>query len=422
MLKYFFNKDFFLLWLGQSVSRLGDGAGFIAVMWWVQSETGSAAALGTLAMVKGLAATLSGPFAGVLVDRMDRKMVIIGADLTRGVIYLVLGYTALMNTLTLPVLFVLSCAAMISGQFFHPAVNAAIPLLVSDDGLERANALNQMTNQIVRIGGYSAGGILVALFGVPVLLIGNGISYLLSALSEGFIVIPKMQKEMERFTVNLFTEDIKGALQYIRKNEVLVKIIGVAMVMNFVFAPLFVLLPIFVSDHMGAGSSVYGYLLSSMMVGGLLGSVVLSATQLVQNNLWIVKWGITVQGLVFLVLPFLPVHLWLSHAVVMIVSGCISTLVNVYFNSVLQRMVDQDYMGKLFSLLGTATGALQPAAQGLSGAAAEVVRLPVIFTVCSISLTATGTGFVMIPDIDAFLEGKSEKATSDSSASAVSSD
>ncbi len=420
MFKRFFNRHFFLLWLGQSVSRIGDGAGFIAVMWWVQAETGSAVALGTLAMSKGLVATLLSPLAGVLVDRLDRKKVIVGTDVARGIIYCVLAYMAWTQTLTLPVLIILSCAAVACGQFFYPAVSASVPLLVPDDGLERANALNQVTDQIVKIAGFSAGGIMVALFGVPALLMINGVSFLLSALSETFIIIPKAQKKMQRLSVGLFTDDIADALTYIRENSILVKIIVVAMALNFFAAPLFVLLPMFVSVHMGAGSDIYGYLLSAMMLGGLTGSVILSSSDVVKQNIWAVKWSIVVQGFAFFFLPFLPVGLWWAHACLLAFFGLINTVVNVSFNSVMQRITRPDYMGKVFSLLGTATGALTPVSQGLAGAVAEIITVPAIFVACSIGCSASGAGLALIPDIESFLLGESEEP--DSAASAVSSD
>ena len=404
--KHFFNKDFLLLWVGLSVSRMGDGAGFIAIMWWVQSEAG-ALALGALAMAKGLTATLLGPFGGVLADRLDRKVIIVSTDVIRGIIYCLLAYLAATGSLTLPVLIVLSCLSVACGQLFYPAVTASIPLLVPNDGLERANALNQFTRQLVNIAGYAAGGVMVALFGVPMLLIINGLSFLCSAASEMFIVIPRVSIDQQRISAGLFLSDIRDGLNYILKNDVLTRILALCMVLNFFYAPLFVLMPVFVSDHMGADSTVYGYLLSSMMAGGLLGAVILSGSTWVQNNLWLVKWGVTLQGLLLLMMPFLPVHLWLWHIVVLFLSGGLNMIINIYFETLVQRITQPEYMGKVFGLLGTATGALAPVAQGLSGAAASVVKVPFIYAICAGFCTATGVTFPFIRGIDSFMEGSS---------------
>lgn len=405
--KIFFSRDYFLLWLGQSVSQIGDGAGFIAVMWWVQSTTGSAMALGTLAMAKGLVATLLGPFAGVLIDRLDRKKIIVATDVVRGLVYCTLGYLAWTDSLTIGVLIVLSCIAAACAQFMFPAVAAVVPLLVPDKGLEKANALNTVTRQMVGVAGYSVGGILVALFGVPALLFLNGVSFLCSAASEMLIHIPPIQNEGEPLSVKLFVSDLREAVDYILGFKVLMRVIMVAMVLNFFVAPFFVLLPMFVDVHMGAGSDVYGYLLAASMAGGVVGTVLLSTTRLVQDNLWLVKWGIVLQAVLFLTLPFLPVQLWMSHVVMLFIAGCLNLVVNIYFQTLLQRATRQDHMGKVFSLVGTATGALQPAASGVAGAAASVFSLPAILTVgFSVSLLA-GVQFARIPGIDDWISSSS---------------
>ncbi|MFO8060928.1 MAG: MFS transporter [Bacillota bacterium] len=403
--KYFFNKDFFLLWLGRSVSQMGDGAGFIAVMWWVQEETGSALALGTLAMSQGLVAVCLGPLAGVIADRLDRKKIIIATDVVRGLIYCSLGYLALTGSLTLLLLIVLSCLSVACSQFFFSAVSAAVPLIVPADGLEKANALGGITAQMVRIAGYAAGGIFVAFFGIPVLLMLNGLSFLLSALSEAFISIPSVLERTETLRVQMLLSDLKDAISYIMRNAVLVKVILVAMVLNVFCAPLNILLPKFVSDFMGADSAVYGYLLSAMMAGGLIGNLVLSTTELVQRNTWIVKWGVSIESLVLALLPVMPVHMWSLHIGIFLAFGCLNGMINVYLQTLIQRMTRPDYMGKVFGLLGTGTGALQPLGQGLTGAASVLFSMPTIFFACFAGWAATGLWFALIPGLDTFLQG-----------------
>ncbi len=402
MSKYFFNKDFFLLWLGQSVSRMGDGAGFIAVMWWVQSESGPLA-LGMLAMAKGLTATVLSPFAGVLADRLDRKGIIVSADVTRGVIYCILGFLAFNGSLTLPILTVLSCLSVACGQVFFPAVTASIPLMVPNSGLERANAMSRFSSQLVTVAGYAVGGVLVALFGVPTLLLANGISFLCSAVSEMFIHIPHAGAGRQRLSPALIVSDIRDGIAYIRDNHVLIRMIGLSMVLNFFFAPLMVLMPVFVSDHLGADSAFYGYFLSALMTGGLLATIVLSVSRWVQNNLWLVKWGIMFQGLLMVLFTILPVNMWSWQIGLLFAFGWVNTIINIYFQTIIQRTTRPEYMGKVFSLLETVSGALTPMAQGLSGAAASVFSLPAIYMVCSGCLTAAGTTVPFIKGIDHFM-------------------
>lgn len=147
-----FNRNFVLLWLGQAVSQLANGAGYIAVIWWIQVETGSALALGTLAASQMMVAVLLGPFAGALADRWNRKSIIVVTDATRGGIYSFLAYLVWHESLSLPVLYLLMIMNAICREFFDPAIGAALPALVPDSELARANSLNRISSSAVNIG------------------------------------------------------------------------------------------------------------------------------------------------------------------------------------------------------------------------------------------------------------------------------
>lgn len=412
-MKKLFTRDFTLLWLGQSVSQLGNGAGFIGLMWWIQITTGSAIALGTLAMVQTLVGIAVGPFAGAFVDRVDRKAIIVATDFVRGVNYLVLAWLVMNGQLTMPIVYIIAAINSICGQFFGPAISASIPLLVPNQLLEKANSLNQVTATMVNIIGYAVGGILVAALGVPLLLLVNGASFVVSALSEMFISIPKVVKEKAALTASLFIQDIKEGFTYVRENPVLLKILQVAMLLNFFAAPFFILLPKFVDEHMGVGSEVYGYLLSGQMAGALIAILLLSTTSIIQNNLWVVRWSLIGQAAAFLTLPFLPVNYWGVHIAIFMFGGMLNSVLNIYFATLMQRATPPQFMGKVFGLVGTMCQALQPASQGITGVVAEFVRLPIIFTVCNFALGVGGYQFASIPGLQKFLGAKKEEESED---------
>lgn len=403
-----FNRHFTLLWLGQSVSQLGNGAGFIGLMWWVQTTTGSALALGTLAMVQTLVGIAAGPFAGALTDRLDRKALIVGTDLIRGLNYVALAWLVWKGQLTMPLLYGIAALNALCGQFFGPAISASIPLLVPDDQLERANSLNQVTGTLVNIFGYALGGIMVALMGVPALLLVNGFSFILSAASESFIHIPRVVREKAALSAGLLLRDIRDGFLYVRNNRVLMRILQVAMILNFFTAPFFILLPKFVDEYLGGGSQIYGYLLSAQMAGALVAILVLSMTSLIRHNPSLVRWALVIQAVLYLSLPFLPPALWYIHVGIFAVAGLFSAIVNISFSTLMQRATPQQYMGKVFSLVGTMCQALQPAAQGITGLIADTVKVPVIYTFSSFFFLLGGLQFATIPGIMGFISGQKQ--------------
>jgi MFS family permease len=300
------------------------------------------------------------------------------------------------------------------GQFFGPAISASIPQLVPNHLLEKANSLNQVTATMVNIVGYAVGGVMVAFLGVPLLLFINGASFLLSAFSEMFIHIPKLAREKAVLSASLFVRDIKDGFKYVRDNPVLLRILQIAMMLNFFGAPFFILLPKFVNEHMGAGSEVYGYLLSAQMVGALVSILILSTTSLIQKNLWIVRWSLVAQAVAFISVPFLPVAFWGIHVSLFMFGGMLNSVLNIYFSTLMQRATPPEYMGKVFGLVGTMCQALQPVSMGFTGVVAEVVRLPIIYTVCNLGLGIGGFQFASIPGLMGFLGAKKEDSLEES--------
>ena len=398
-----------LLWLGQSVSQLGNGAGFIGLLWWVQVTTGSAVVLGTLAMMQTLISVALGPFAGAAVDRLDRKGIIVVTDFVRGVNFCVLAWLVFSQQLTLPVLFGISALNAVCGKFFSPAISASIPLLVPDSRLQQANSLNQVSISLTNIISYGAGGVMVAFFGVPALLAVNGISFLLSALSELFIRIPSVRTDKQKITAKLLSADVLAGFAYVRENVILFKIMQVAMLLNLFSAPIFILLPKYVNERLGLGSEMFGYLLSAQMLGALLVTLLMSILSKGRFIQWSARFGLLVVGCLTLSLAFVPGTLWFLHIGIFALLGVFNGIVNIYFGTVMQRVTRPEFMGKVFGLLTTLSQGLQPLSQGMSGIVAEFVSLPIVYGVCGMAVTGAGLQFGFLPGIKAFLGGESKE-------------
>lgn len=402
-----FTRDFSLLWLGKSVSQLGDGAGFIGLMWWVQTTTGSATVLGLMAMVSTLVRVLLSPVSGVVADRFHKKKIIVITDFIRGLIYCLLAYLVYSSRLTVPLLLTFSALNALNSVFFGPAISSTVPLLVKPDNLPQANSFLQMTSQIVSIVSYTAGGVLVALLGVPLLLLVDGVSFILSAISEMFINIPLSQGTVNSIGKGAFVSNLKEGLQYVRANTVLLEVMKIAAVLNFVMAPMFILLPKFVNIHLGAAASMYGYMLACMMAGTFLASLIVAFTKFVQRNVWIVIYGVTIQGVLLLGLILLPRHMYYGHLALFLFSGLINGIVNVYFSALMQRITAPEHMGKVYGLVETMSSGLQPLSQGLTGFIGDRLSIPVIFGASSILEAAWGIKFSLVPNLRQWLNPES---------------
>jgi len=402
MTKKLFTKDFILLWLGQAVSQVGAGVGYIATLWWVQSTTGSALALGTLATVSSLVGLTLSPFAGVFVDRWNRKWIIVGTDFIRGLVSCYLAWAVWNGTLNLPILFLATAIKSACAQFFSPAIMASIPQLVDSERLEKANSLQQMTQNISSMLGYALGGLLVALFGIPALLLINGFAFLLSALSETFIVIPSVVRDT-KLNLKTFFTDLSGGFAYVKRDQVLFGVMQVIIIINFAFVPFYVLLPKFVADYLHAGSEVLGLISSSQMAGMLAGALLLSLTTFVKKNAWVVRFGLSISACVLMLSPLARGAMWPAQLLIYGVAGSISSIVNILFFSSLQRKIDPAYMGKVFSLVNATALGLQPVASALSGYLADRYSIVFIYWAFGCLVLLSNVRLMAVPGINAYL-------------------
>lgn len=405
MTRKLFGRDFTLLWLGMSVSQLGDGAGFIGLMWWVQSHTGSALLLGLMAMVRGLVNVCLSPVGGVLADKLNKRGIIVLMDLFRGLIYGGLAYLVYSEQLNIPVLLLLVGLSSACGVLFSPTVSASVPLLVAKGDLPRANSLLQITGNTVNIIGYTAGGVLVAWLGVPLLLLVDAISFVLSAVSELFIAIPPIVRRTEEQAGSLLA-DLKTGFNYVRGNLALFRIMQISAVINFVSAPFFILLPKFVQETLHGTPALYGYLMAAEMAGTLGASLTIALSKWVDRNLWSVKYGLIFWGVGMVLMILLPGQWQVALILIFLLMGLFLGLTNIYFGAILQRITAPEHLGKTFGLIGMMSGALQPLSQGLAGWLGDVVSLPLIYLISGLLTGGCGVSFCTLPHLDDFIHAQ----------------
>ncbi|HLW47431.1 MAG TPA: MFS transporter [bacterium] len=169
---------FALLWGGELVSFLGDEVFFVAITLWVYTLTGSAAALGAClaAGIGGQAAF--GFLAGVVADRVDRRAVVIAADVARALVTAALPFVL---PFSLPAAFSLLAVLNIGSVFFRSAVNALLPSIATHEELPTANALFQTTERIAEVAGGVLGAAAVVVLGYSVAMFAEAVSFLVSA-------------------------------------------------------------------------------------------------------------------------------------------------------------------------------------------------------------------------------------------------
>jgi MFS family permease len=271
-------RDFGLLWTGGLVSETGDWFLLVGLPVWVLQVTGSSLVTATVFLVGLLPGLVVGPLAGVLVDRWDRRRTLVAVSLAQAAFLLPL--LAVDGRHRLWVVYLVMAAEAALAQLNDPARNALVPTLVARDDLVGANALIGLNANLARLAGSPLGGLLVELAGLPGLVIGDAVSFLVGAALLGLVRRPPRAEPAEPRGVStapappgVVGEWVDG-LRVILGDRGLrwgLVVNGLAAVAQGIFTVLFVL---FVTRELGGDGADVGLLRGVQAIGGLLGGLV----------------------------------------------------------------------------------------------------------------------------------------------------
>ncbi len=364
-----FNRDYLLLLQGQVVSQVGDAFYLLAIFWFVYRRTGSPLATGTVMTFTVLPYVLLGPWAGKHIDRWNKRNILVGADLVRGLIVLGVTVLAWQGRLQLWQIYTAVALASSCTVFFNPAVTASLPCLVADQHLIRANSLGEVARNLAAVVSPMLGGVVIAALGVKWAFLANALSYLLSALSEMFISASALAPTAAQLRD---TQGIRRTLEALRANRPLFRLICTSLLVNF-FGMAVVLLPIFAVGRLGGSSVDLGLVTSCYAAGALLAIAGLAAWGPRLNKGRLMPPLLFLFGLGFLVLG---AHLDLATAMtVMVVLGLAATVTRMCYITIMQQNIPREIHGRAFGIILAADTGLQPATYLLTGALVEVVGL-----------------------------------------------
>jgi MFS family permease len=264
-------RDFGLLWAGGLISETGDWFLLVGLPVWVLQVTGSSLVTATVFLVGLLPSLVVGPLAGVLVDRWDRRRTLVAVSLAEAVFLLPL--LTVDGRGDLWVVYLVMAVEASLGQLNDPARNAMVPALVGRDDLVGANALIGLNGNLARLAGSPLGGILVELSGLPGLVIGDAVSFLLGAALLSLVrprpLSPPTGPVSSPGVVGEWVEGLRVVAGDRGLRWGLV-VDGLAAVAQGIFTVLFVL---FVTRELGGDGADVGLLRGVQAIGGLVGGV-----------------------------------------------------------------------------------------------------------------------------------------------------
>lgn len=385
-------RPFFVMWSGQAVSLLGSQLVQFALIWYLTEKTGSATVLALASLVGLLPGVVLGPIAGTLVDRWNRRWVMMGAD------SLVAAATALLLVLfasgqvqvwqILAILFVRS----LGGTFHGPAMMASTSLMVPPRMLTRIAGINQMLQGGLNIVSAPLGALLVVWLPMQGILAIDIVSFLAAMIPLFFIHVPQPEASARPTGAGVaaIARDLKEGLRYVWNWSGLRGLVLITVSVNFLLAPAFSLMPILITTHFGGGALQLGWMNATFGVGVLLGGLLLSAWGGFQRKMLTALLGLALLGVSTLALGLTPADRLTLGIAAMFGVGSMVAMVNGPIIAIMQTVVAPEKQGRVFTLLGSLSAGMTPLGLLIAGPVADAIGVRVWYLAGGVLCLALG--------------------------------
>ena len=380
-------KQFAVIYAGQAFSLLGSAAVQFAVIWWLTVQTESAVVLATASVAAFLPNMFFGPFAGVWIDRYNRKTVMIAADGLVALSSAVLG-AAFLLTAQPPVwfLYLILFVRGLGNTFHGPAMQAAIPLLVPPEMLTRAGGWGNLVNSLSNMLGPVLGAALMGVLPVASIMLVDLLGAAFAIVCLLFVKIPDVPQNVEK---PHFFADLRQGLSAMGQNKPLMAVFFPMVLCNILFVPLGSLFPLLIRLHYG-GTAWHNGIAEFFFAGGLMASsLVIGIWGGMRRRFLMASLATGLLGAACAISGAIPPGMFWLFVACCFLMGSSGTFINVPLMAYTQETTAPEMMGKVFSLLMTAMTWAMPVGLLVSGPVSERIGIDRWFFWSGVALLVT---------------------------------
>jgi MFS transporter, DHA3 family, macrolide efflux protein len=358
------------------ISTFGSQVYAFAISFYILQLTGSATSFATNLICNILPRTLIAPFAGAITDKYSRKKIVIAAQITTTLTIGGLLAVSLASGLSLVSIYVTTCILSISSTFSGVAFSSSITGLIDKARIQKAMSLNQMSISFAAIASPAVGGLLYGTVSIPVFLIIYMVASSFAVILEStmnFRLFAAEKQAVEGEGKETMFESIKAGIRYLKLQPIILTMMWIGLLVNFLFGAFEVGYSYILIDKLKMESQHFGFTQGAFSVGMLLMSGYYSVRKEVRFPLLISKRGILVMGIIMAAVA-LPLLNSLSYGLVfayymllMFCFGATIMIVNTPLQVMLQKTIEDDFKGRVFSIIETMAMALMPLGMVLYG-------------------------------------------------------
>lgn len=352
------------------ISTFGANVYSFAISFYILQLTGSATNFALNLICSILPRTIAAPFAGYVADNFSRKRTIILAQAASVLGIAGLLTVSLMNGLSLTAIYITTCLLSLTSTFSGITFTSSISGLVDENRIQKAMSLNQMSISLASIVAPALGGVLYGAVSIPVFLIIYLIASLVALILDSTMDfqlfakrshVPVAGQEKEKLWVSM-----KEGFAYLKTKPVIQTIIFIALFINFFFGSFQVGYSFVLIEKLGMKSEHFGILEGAFAVGMLLLSFYLTIRKEIKYPLITAKYGTIGLALVIggiavpLLVPFSYQAMFVFYLILMLAIGSFLTIINTPIGVMMQKSVDDDFKGRVISILETMAQVLMP--------------------------------------------------------------
>ena len=388
----FRNRSFSLLWTGQLVSTMGSALTSLAASIYIFRLTGSALSVGLMLMATAAPSLLVGLFAGVFVDRYDRKKIMITADIVRAILILLVPVLVPFNVIWLYVIVMLTSAI---GQFFDPAHESVLPEVASDEELAAANSLIAISSFGSTAVGFAAAGLVASAANINWAFYADAITFVFSATCVYLISIKPIQAE-EETSAAVVIKNLRAGVRQLFSTPVLRSLFSVQVMVLISFGLSNTLLLPFALKALNATEFEYGLQEGLTSIGFVVASLLMAKVfDRLEAGAWLAIsfLGMGLIGIVYSSLHSVPLAIALIAF-----SGFFNAPSSIGRRLIVQRNTPAEMRGRVSSVFFVSRDVFFLIGMSAAGLA-DLIDVRLLYLISAVMLVMAGTFVLFIPDL-----------------------
>lgn len=366
-------RSFLAIWAGQAVSLLTSAILQMALIWHLTATTKSALVLSAASFAGFLPAALLGGVAGALVDRWNRKLVMVGADLFIALVSLILAVYAMFAQLPVWLVLVVLFVRSIGTAFHTPAISAVTPLIVPEDKLTKCSGATQSLQTAGYIAGAAIAGVLYTVWSLSGMVFLDVAGAVIASVTVAFIRIPSLPKTEHPAGRSTVLSEMKAGYRVLRKSRGLFSMLWIGVAFMVLFSPINALFPLMSMEYFG-GTTVQASIAEITFSAGMfVGGMLLGVWGGFKNRAVSMICALLLMGAAIALSGLLPTDGFPAFAFCSLLMGFSAPFYNGPQTALMQEKIAPDYLGRVFGLYGSIVSLAMPLGLVLSGIFADGV-------------------------------------------------